>query len=53
MAERAGRSNVAAGGLRHSELLFEFFHEQLRPVVLSVISLTLLTGCIFPLALFA
>jgi len=28
-------------------------HEQLRPAVLSVISLTLLTGCIFPLVLFA
>jgi K+-transporting ATPase ATPase C chain len=29
------------------------FREHLRPAVLSVISLTLLTGCVFPLALFA
>jgi K+-transporting ATPase ATPase C chain len=28
-------------------------HEQFRPAVVSVISLTLLTGCIFPLVLFA
>jgi K+-transporting ATPase ATPase C chain len=28
-------------------------HEQLRPAVVSAISLTLLTGCIFPLVLFA
>jgi potassium-transporting ATPase KdpC subunit len=28
-------------------------HEHLRPAVVSVISLTLLTGCIFPLVLFA
>jgi K+-transporting ATPase ATPase C chain len=54
MAERVGKIDVAlASALEHSALLLKPLREQFRPLVVSVISLTLLTGCIFPLALFA
>lgn len=40
-------------GVSRSAPVVVKLHEQFRPAVVSVISLTLLTGCIFPLVLFA
>jgi K+-transporting ATPase ATPase C chain len=42
-----------SGGVSGPAPVVVKLHEQLRPAVVSAISLTLLTGCIFPLVLFA